>query len=428
MKNTFLNNFQFGGSFWDLSGIANPPSGPNINISTVSLSYSSVTGAASAQQSIAYSVSNLTNPLTISIPANWEGSINGGSTWAGSYSGLTVSGTLQVRVAAATAAGSYGPSNVTFVSTGALTKQCALSATVAARLLSSTPTSMVLNGTAGAAGSPATSVITFGNLLSDITVTAPTTPEPVELSIDGTTYSNPLTILASGGSPVTLYARTTSGSTAGSVSGNITLAASGVTTINISTSGTVSALPTTIERFSFSLTAKTLTGWTNVFGDPHTAIKTATGGLTGWGLTTIATANYVPNGACAFDGNGTQAGTFFSDGAGSASAVMNNGYVNGGAYDHTKPQFEISGLDNTKSYNIRLTGSTNGGSQRITDVRVEGATLASVQTFTAKSNTANGATFTNISPDGAGKIRIWFNQDVTNVEQGHCDGFTISQN
>lgn len=419
------------GTCCDFSLVAKPPSGPNISINQSSLFFSSVTGTASLSQSINYILSSLTNPMAVVIPAGWEGSIDNGSTYhTGSFfSSLTVSGTLKLRVAASTAAGSYGPLDVTFNSTGATARTCSLSATVAAVSLSASPTSATLNGVAGVAGTSASTAVTFANLSGNITITTPSTPLPTEISTDNATFqTTPITYINTDPSPFTLYMRTTSAATAGSVSGTLTIAASGVSTVNITLSGTVTSAPTTIERFSFSLTSKTCTGWTNIFGDPHTGIRTGTGALTGWTYTSIATANYVPNGTNAFDNNGTMAGTFFSDCAGSTTAVMNNGWINGGAYDHTKPQHEIGGLNPAKTYNIKLTGSTNGGSLRVTDVRVEGSGLSSMISFTAKSNTANGVTFNNISPDGSGKIRIWFNQDVSNIEQGHCDAFTISEN
>lgn len=419
------------GTCCDFSLIAKPPTGPNISLNQTSLFFSSVAGSPSLSQSISYILSSLTNPMAIVIPAGWEGSIDNGSTWhTGSFfSSVTTNGTLKVRVAAATAAGSYGPLDVTFNSTGATARTCSLSATVAAVSLLASPTSATLNGVAGIAGTSASTSVTFANLTGNITITTPSTPIPTEISTDNSTFqTTPITYLFTDPSPFTLYMRTTSAAAAGTVSGTATIAASGVSTVNITLSGTVTSAPTTIERFSFSLTNKVCTGWTNVFGDPHTGIRTATGALTGWGYTSVATANYVPNGTNAFDNNGTTGGTYFSDCAGSTTAVMNNGWINGGAYDHTKPQHEISGLNSAKTYNIRFTGSTNGGSLRVTDVRVEGAGLSSMVSFTAKSNTANGAGFNNISPDGSGKIRIWFNQDVTNIEQGHCNGFTIAEN
>lgn len=414
-----------------------PPIGKYIAVGTASMTFGQVVGTFATAQSSSYNFAAITAGTgSIAIPSNFQASFDGGTTWtSANQTGISAGlGSILIRPVSSLVAGTYS-GDFTFAATGVTPSPTIhVTVTVAAKLLSSSRGALILNGTAGLAGTADSTSVTFANISTSIYAKAPNGSLIVQLSTDGVTWTSsfPMSIATSVGSPFKLYARISSANVAQTVGDTIRIYTgdAGVDTIKLVLSGSISSASTKIERFSFSLTAQVCTNWTNVWGDPSKGgPKTATGALTGWIYTSGDTANYTGNsGAAAFNGNGTQAGTFFSDCAGSASAPMNNGWINGQAFDESKPQGAVSGLDPSKTYNIRFTGSTTGGSQRVTDVHVKGTALSAVKVFTAKNNTANGAEYSNISPSASGVIYIYFNRDTTNIEQGHQDAFTIEEN
>lgn len=174
-------------------------------------------------------------------------------------------------------------------------------------------------------------------------------------------------------------------------------------------------------RFNFSATSQPVDGWTNVVGSPSSSIRIATD-PTGIAISTISTDNinrWNPNGNTAFDGVGLAGGTFFP------AAVMMNSYVNDGAYSETYPQFRLSNLDPAKTYKLRVSGSTTGGSLRSTSIRWKAdGTISAEQIYNAKNNTANGATFTGVVPSAAGWIDVYVSKGSSN-EQGQVSGIEI---
>ena len=95
--------------------------------------------------------------------------------------------------------------------------------------------------TAGTAGTAQTFVAEAANLAEALAVTAPT---GYEVSADGTTYSASLSLAqdVAGDVQATVYIRlAASNSTAGTVSGNVTLSSTGATSVTVAVTGTVSA-------------------------------------------------------------------------------------------------------------------------------------------------------------------------------------------
>lgn len=399
---------------------------PNVTIEKTSLpEFANNAGTASAYATCNYTYADLTTSNGgITLPSGFEGSTNGGSSYQTSFTGLSSgSGTLRVRVAASTAAGTYGPININFTIGGVTVKTCSVTATVSnSATLSASPTSITgLNGTSGTAGTPQTDTITF----SGTTISA-TAPSNTEISQDGGSTWNSSQSFSSS-SPLALKIRTTAAAPAGAISGNLHLSGTGVTAVDVPVSGTVSSGVLAVAKFSFSKTTKSCSGWNNVYGEPNISVLTGTDAATGITFTSVATANWTPNGSSGFDGNGTMSGTFFNDCSGTSSAPMYNGWVNAAVYDHAKPQGVIGGCNPAKTYTIALTGVTQGGTLRRTDVYVEGTTLSPMKWFDAKANTSNGATFTGVSPDASGNIKIFVCADASSPEQGHMDAFTVTQ-
>src|ERR1700742_3485601 len=61
--------------------------------------------------------------------------------------------------------------------------------------------------------------------------------------------------------------------------------------------------------FNFSLNTQTVSGWTNVHGDPSTAVRTGTSSSIT--VSSLLTANWAPfNSAAAFDGGAASGGSF----------------------------------------------------------------------------------------------------------------------
>jgi hypothetical protein len=161
--------------------------------------------------------------------------------------------------------------------------------------------------------------------------------------------------------------------------------------------------------FNFTATAVTVSGWTNVVGDPSTAVRNVTShGIT---VSSVAMANWSPQtGVAANNGVGTGGGTYFP------AQVMSNVWFqyNGASrnlalYNAALPQLTLSGLNKDSTYTLKMSGSDAYHSASITQYTVAGATVASSQTLTMFHNTAQGVTFSNISPDAGGTIRIYVN-------------------
>ncbi len=128
--------------------------------------------------------------------------------------------------------------------------------------------------TSGTASSATTYSISGSDLTADVVVTAPSN---FEISTQGTTYSNSVTLTRSGttlvSQPITLYVRVKSAASAGIISGTITHTSTGATTKNVSVSATVLATQpsTTSSNVTFTgVTSESFTvNWTNGTGSNH---------------------------------------------------------------------------------------------------------------------------------------------------------------
>ena len=169
-----------------------------------------------------------------------------------------------------------------------------------------------------------------------------------------------------------------------------------------------------IASFSFA-GPSTVSGWTNVPGDPALGVQTATaGGVT---LSSVAQANWSPNGNgnCAYNYGGAPGASYFP------TAVMGNSWIqyNGSSYNLAlysagTPQIELTGLNPDSTYILRMSGSekyfTNDG---MTQYTVSGLTVYGSQQLNTFSNTTQGVTFQNVKPDASGMIRVYVNASST---------------
>lgn len=187
-------------------------------------------------------------------------------------------------------------------------------------------------------------------------------------------------------------------------------------------------------QFFFSSTAKTCSGWTNLNGNPITAIRSTTdpSGIT---ITSVATANYTGSGGvAAFDALGTQAFSVspFNACGGTTSAIMYNSYINIQAFDSTKAQLRFGGLDPTRLYTITASGATVNGSvgSRITYIRAKGGgnvtptgTNYNPGDATNGPNTTTSNFIQHIQPNGSGQINLFFG--TTSTQQGILSAIQI---
>ncbi|MBS1665196.1 MAG: hypothetical protein JST68_29390 [Bacteroidetes bacterium] len=161
--------------------------------------------------------------------------------------------------------------------------------------------------------------------------------------------------------------------------------------------------------FNFSKAAQPVSGWINVVGDPATGTRSATDPTTGITLSSIGTSNWASFfNQSAADGEAPNNGTFFPAG------VMSNEWfqydANLAGYNAAIPQIKISGLDQSHTYTLRMTGSsTSAISQSPTRYTIAGQTVSGYIDVNCTNNTADGATFNPIAPDANGNIYVYVN-------------------
>lgn len=166
-----------------------------------------------------------------------------------------------------------------------------------------------------------------------------------------------------------------------------------------------------IASFSFSKASVTASynwtdlGWTNVYGDPYTGIRTATAnGIT---ISSISRLNWSTNGtSCANDLQGAMGGTYFPEhifrcqwAQSGATSAFSQGY----------PQLQLSGLNKDSFYIIRMSTSSVYSVGDPMLYTVSGRTLYPSQNLYAFNNTATGVTFQQIYPDSDGVINVYVN-------------------
>lgn len=150
-------------------------------------------------------------------------------------------------------------------------------------------------------------------------------------------------------------------------------------------------------KFNFSLTSKPVSGFVNLFGNPHQAVLS--GSQSGIGINTISTASYTPNGTVSAVDNLTVS----DDGGGyivPQDALRNCIFTgNNTGIDN----LQITGLTPGKYCKVMLTASAVS-TPRLNNVKINGV----VQQFNAVGNTSKAAIFDFILVPADGKINIAF--------------------
>jgi hypothetical protein len=283
--------------------------------------------------------------------------------------------------------------------------------------LAASPLSIIgLNGTVGTAGTSQTVNVTF----SRTTINA-SAPSNTEISIDGgISYASSQSLAYS--SPAGLMIRTTAGAAAGSISGNLVLSGTGVSSITIPVTGTVSGSGTTPDsaRFQFLITPSLLvSGWQGVIGDPSLAVLSGTISGTNVTYSTVSTSsnNWGQfNGACIGASNGVTNATIPDA---SNSGVMKEAFNTANLYQTTYPQFITGGwkTDGT-TYDIELSGTTQYPVSPLGTYNVKGSTLSSSFSISGSGNTSSNITWTNVSPDTSGNFTFYVGKDNAGQQVG----------
>jgi len=163
--------------------------------------------------------------------------------------------------------------------------------------------------------------------------------------------------------------------------------------------------------FNFSAGPHAVSGWTNVYGNPASAVCSATsGGITVSSVSMPNWSPYPPTSA-SYDGGGADNGTFFPAAVMANHWFQYNGYLAG--YNAAVPQLILSGLNKDSVYTIKMTGSDKVGigSLDLNPVRytVTGLSIYGYVDIDAEYNTSDGATFHNVQPDVSGTVKIYVN-------------------
>ncbi len=221
---------------------ANPP--PALSTTGTLSAFTQTIGAPSVSQTYTVSAVNLTGDVTITPPAGYEISANGGASWFNSSTALVLTGTggtlanttITVRLNAATA-GSYN-GNISHTSTGATTQQVAVSGSAVNPPVISTAANLAsFAQTIGAPSAAQTFTVQGSNLVAAVTVTPPVNYEVSLNNIDWFGSSNPLSITTGGTLATTTVRVRLNATTTGTHTGNITVQTTGTASQTIALTG-----------------------------------------------------------------------------------------------------------------------------------------------------------------------------------------------
>ena len=226
---------------------------PAITPSTSTLTgFTTTSPSASAAQSLTVNAINLSpasGNLTVTGSTNYEVSTTSASTGFGNTATLSYSGSaifsatanVWIRLKASLAAGNYNSEIIAISGGGATTQNITVSGTVIAAtpVVSTNGTLTAFSTVSGNASAAQTLSVTGTNLTAAITATAPT---GFEVSTNGTSFASNATISqTSGSASATLSVRIASTASVGALTGNISIASTGATSVSVAVSGNVTA-------------------------------------------------------------------------------------------------------------------------------------------------------------------------------------------
>jgi hypothetical protein len=385
---------------FSLTATAAVPTGPFINTSPTALnSFTTTQGTASASQSYTLSGSNLPadGSIRVTLPANSGYEVSSDNTTFGQTASIAYTGTalptgtapaVFMRLAAATAAGTYNSvvvTNTVFDNTGTAT---ATSATVtvsgSVQGLSVAPAALTgFSTTQGVASAAQSYVLTGINLTASVVVAAPTGYEVSQTSAT-TGFATTQTVTATNTNATagrTIYVRLAASATAGTYGTTATpLRVTNIGGTNLSASVAVDGV---VAPPAPSITTGTLTAFNTLPNTPSAAQSYA---LTGSNLTADVTVT-APAG---YEVSQTSATTGF---AGSQTVAATNGSVSATIYVRlasTATAGPVSGTIANASAgattsNVAVTGTVVGEPATAPTI-VASAVAASTATLTLSNN------------------------------------------
>jgi pectate lyase len=218
---------------------------PVITVSSALSNFAQTIGTASATQTFTVSGTSLTANISITPPAGYEVSSNGGSTWFNNTTPLVLipsAGTLAtttiiVRLNALTA-GSYS-GNISHTSTGAVTRNVAVNGTaINPPTVLASPVFSPFDQTFGSPSAAQVFTVQGSSLTGDITITA---PQNFEISLNNVNWfgnANPIILTAvSGTVPATTIRVRMNAIGTGPYNGNLTIQSPGTTTKSFALTG-----------------------------------------------------------------------------------------------------------------------------------------------------------------------------------------------
>jgi len=183
------------------------------------------------------------------------------------------------------------------------------------------------------------------------------------------------------------------------------------------------------SQFNFNLTARSVAGWVDITGHPHTAIRTGTDGSVT--VSTRAT-TYWTNvaGATAVQSGGEE--TANPSYVFPQNVVLDYFFSNQTSCTSGNEQLEISGLIPLGYYTIQVLPSRNNSNvgdatRQVRYVIRHNGTRTTLSAIDCKQNTANYAQMLNVQADADGKFWIgsYGNNEVAGSVYGYFNGLRI---
>jgi gliding motility-associated-like protein len=262
------------GAFWAFTYVP-----PVINTTGTLAALSTITGIASASDTLNVSGTNINTGILITAPTGFEVSADNTTftptvTIAGN--GTIASTPVYIRLAAADAVNSYS-GNIVLSSTDAVSVNAAIATSTVnpVPVINTTGTLSALSTVTGTASASTNFSVSGAGMTAGILVTPPT---GFEASTDNITFMPTVTVGSAGTiAPTLIYLRLAAADVVNSYSGNVVLSSANAVNVNVATvSSTVSPVPAIN-------TTGTLTALTAIYG---TASTTGTFNVSGVNITT----------------------------------------------------------------------------------------------------------------------------------------------
>lgn len=182
-----------------------------------------------------------------------------------------------------------------------------------------------------------------------------TSPSDLQISGDSSTWTSSVAFTPSSGLVSSkLYVRTSASTGVGNYAGNIQGNSSGATPVNNPYVDTVTAA--TVAQFTFSANPQSVTGWTNVYGDP-TLSPSFRDATTGWLIQMMPSgSNWGKLSGQYYGGNGNGATGASTDGAFSAASIQSNLYTYSWTFSTTGYNIQVQ-VSQPGIYSVEILGS-----------------------------------------------------------------------